>query len=239
MRAREFLKDDLSVKTNIDYHQRLNPATWDDDQLKSDIRERLIEIAERFVEYLEIENFYIEDIVLTGSMANFNWTEYSDFDVHVITDYKKLNCDDIAEAFYTAKKKIWNDENDIMIVGHEVEMYVEDIAQPSVSQGTYSLLNDTWKNKPSYNPPKINDSAVDIKTKSLAQFIDKSINKHDTSEELKRLMTKIRNMRKSGLEQAGEFSTENLAFKILRNQGYLDKLKNAILDRQSQELSIK
>jgi len=40
------------------------------------------------------------------------------------------------------------------------------------------------------------------------------------------LMEKIKKLRKAGLETNGEYSVENLAFKTLRNTGYLKKLSD-------------
>jgi len=232
MRARDF------VKRNIAYHSKLNPVAWIRGQLRPEVREHLLKIAGVFEHYLEIPNFEVQDIVLTGSLANYNYTPYSDFDLHVVTDYRDLECDDVAEALYRAKKEIWNNQHDITIRGHEVELYIEDLAQPPVSAGMYSLLKDQWIREPSYDPPKINDSAVNAKVADLIKQITVSIETADDPEDLKRIKDKIRKMRRSGLDTEGEFGVENLAFKILRNQGYLDRLNQAYLDQQDQELTL-
>jgi hypothetical protein len=221
----------------VDYHDALCPKAWDGDRLKSDIAERLLKIAERFVSYLEIPGFRVLDVVLTGSMANYNWTQYSDFDIHVVTDYQDLQCDDLAEAFYQAKKKIWNDAHDITIHGHEAELYVEDINEPPVSAGMYSLLKHLWLKKPSYNPPEIDDGSINHKVASLIKQIDTALQSAD-ADDVKRVLDKIRRMRRAGLDTAGEFGTENLAFKILRNQGYIDQLSKEYHRKQDDELSI-
>ncbi len=229
--------EELSTKGNIGYNKNLNPAAWDEDQLKREVRLRLLTIAKIFVKYLDIPNFKAEDVVLTGSMANYNWTKFSDFDLHIVTDYSALECDDLAETFYNAKKRIWNDEHDITINGHEVEMYVEDSATPPVSQGIFSILKNKWLSKPTYSPPKIDDSAVAAKANALAQLITKSLDGDE--DDLTIVIDKIYKMRQAGLDANGEFSTENLAFKILRNQGYLDKLHRARTQAQDRRLSIK
>ena len=225
------------VKTNVAYHNELNPRAWDNGQLRPEVRERLLQIATIFIDYLDIPNFDALDIVLTGSIVNYNYTRYSDFDLHIVTRYADLRCDDIAAAFYRAKKEIWNNQHDIMIRGHEVELYVEDVEEPPVSGGVYSVVNDRWIKKPSYNPPKINDRAVNDKANDLINRITQAINSNDTNE-IERLRTKIRNMRRSGLDTAGEFGVENLAFKIVRNLGYLDKLSTAYTQQQDRDLSI-
>ena len=230
-------KEDF-VSGNIDYHDTLNPIAWDDsDKLRSEVQLKLLEIARVFVKYLDIPNFEVVDIVLTGSMANYNYTKYSDFDIHVVTHYANLQSDEIAEAFYRAKKEIWNNEHDIKIRGHEAELYVEDSETPPVSGGVYSILRDEWINKPEYDPPRINNTAVNAKVKDLVRQIAHAIKDGDIND-IERIRTKIRNMRKSGLAKAGEFGVENLAFKILRNEGYLDKLHKAYIALQDQELSL-
>jgi hypothetical protein len=46
-------------------------------------------------------------------------------------------------------------------------------------------------------------------------------------------------MRRAGLDSGGEFSVENLAFKVLRNMKYLDKLSKAYHQQQDDQLSLK
>lgn len=230
MRARDL------TKGNITYHNELNPAVWDGDELRVDVRYKLLEIAKRFIEYLEVPGFQLKDVILRGSLVNYNYTQYSDFDLHLVTDYESMDCD-ITEQFYMAKKRIWNDEHDITIKGYEVELYVEDVDAVNISAGTYSVLDDKWLRVPKYDPPEVDEHAVNIKARDLMTQINRAV-KSGSVEDIQRLQDKIKVLRQSGLDRAGEFSTENLAFKIIRNKGYLDKLyknKNAKFD---QELSL-
>lgn len=227
------------AKLSIEYHSSLNPGAWDEDgNLYPRIQQKLIEIAEAFIGYLNVPGFAVDDIVLTGSMANYNWTEHSDFDLHVVTDYSKLRCDDIAEEFYRAKKLLWNDRHDITINGHDVELYVEDVANPPVSQGVYSVLEQSWINQPDFDPPEIDGPAVMAKVNHLSKCIKHCLRHTDDADDIEKLMTKISKMRKAGLADAGEFSTENLAFKVLRNQGLLGKLYKEHTSRQDRALSL-
>jgi hypothetical protein len=224
------------VKGNIAYHEELNPEVWAGDELRVDVRYKLLEIAKRFIEYLEIPNFKLVDVILRGSLVNYNYTQYSDFDLHIVTDFSALN-GDITEPFYMAKKKIWNDEHDITIKGHEVELYVEDVDAKNVSEGTYSVLDDRWLRVPKFNPPTINDRAVTAKARDLMTQINRAV-KAGSVEDIQRLQDKIKAMRQAGLDANGEFSTENLAFKIVRNKGYLDKLYKNKNQKFDQELSL-
>lgn len=224
------------TKGNIAYHNELNPAVWDGDELRVDIRYKLLEIAKRFIEYLEVPGFKLVDVILRGSLVNYNYTAYSDFDLHIVTDFSTLDCD-ITEAFYLAKKRIWNDEHDIIIRGHEVELYVEDVDAKNISAGTYSVLDNRWLSIPKYQQPDVDDRAVNAKARDLMAQITRAI-KSGSIEDITRLQDKIKAMRQAGLDRAGEFSTENLAFKIIRNKGYLNRLYKNKNNKFDQELSL-
>jgi hypothetical protein len=230
MRARDL------TKGNIAYHEELNPEVWKGRELRVDIRYKLLEIAKRFIEYLEVPKFKLEDVILRGSLVNYNYTQYSDFDLHIVTDFSTLDCD-ITEAFYLAKKKIWNDEHDITIRGHEVELYVEDKAAKNVSEGTYSVLDARWLRVPKHQQPDIDDRAVSAKARDLMTQINRAV-KQGSVEDITRLQDKIRLMRQAGLDASGEFSTENLAYKIIRNKKFLDKLYKTKNSKVDQELSL-
>lgn len=66
-----------------------------------------------------------------------------------------------------------------------------------------------------------------------------SVIENGTSDNISDLQKKIRNARKSGLEKYGEYSPENLAFKLIRNAGYMDKLYKAGQNKTDDELSLK
>jgi len=232
MRAQDF------VKNNVAYNRELSPVAWSDNKLKLPVRVALLKAAKFFTDYLDIPNFRVIDVVLTGSMANYNYTKYSDFDLHVVTSYADLECDDLAEAFYRAKKSIWNDKHDITIGGHDVELYVEDVEQPPVSAGMYSLLQDRWIKQPDYSPPGIDDRAVNLKVADLVKQIDVAVDQADDPEDIYRITDKLRKMRRTGLDTTGEFGVENLTFKVLRNLGYLDKLDREYRRQQDQDISI-
>lgn len=229
MIVRDFNSDvsEDAVTDTVQYQMSLFPGAWAGKKLRPEVRYKLLLVAKMFVDTLEIPGFKILDIILTGSMANFNWTKYSDFDVHVVTRYSDLECDNLAAEFYKAKKTIWNQEHDILIRGHEVEMYVQDVSEPHVSTGVYSLLDDNWIQEPLRMQPEIDHASVRNKARDLMKQIDMVLDQTADPNDIKRLQRKISLIRRSGLEKTGEFSVENLAFKVLRNTGYLAKLRKA------------
>jgi hypothetical protein len=237
MIVRDFFPED-TVADTVNYQAELFPGAWQDQKLLPEVRYKLLGVAKHFLDYLDLENFKLLDVVLTGSMANFNWTKYSDFDVHIITDYADLDCDDLAAEFYHAKKKIWNAEHDVLIRGHEVEMYVEDVSNPPTSAGVYSILDNVWIKKPSAGAPDVDVDSVRSKVLALAKQIELAVDSADDHTDIDRIIKKIYQMRRAGLEQDGEFSVENLAFKVLRNQGTLNGLRDIRNQKTDQELSL-
>ena len=223
---------------NVMYNKELAPEAWRKNRLRPEVRYKLLNAAKMFIAGLNVPGFRVLDVILTGSMANYNYTKYSDFDVHIVTAYDDLECEDIAEEFYRSKKSIWNDAHDIIVRGHEVEMYVEDVKQPPVSGGIYGLIDDKWIKIPSYNPPTINDRAINAKVADLVKQITSVLQYADEPQDIQRLLDKLRKMRQSGLAQGGEFSVENLSYKILRNLGYLDKLYQEYNQQTDQDLSL-
>jgi len=224
------------IKGMIAYHDSLHPDIWDGKNLDITVRFKLLQIAKKFIEYLDVPNFKLIDIILRGSLVNYNYTKYSDFDLHIVTNFSAIDCD-ITEEFYLAKKKIWNDEHDIMIKGHEVELYIEDKDEDNASEGMYSVLDDKWYLIPKYQKPDIHDHAINSKAQDLITQITRAV-KSGSIEDINRLQDKIKKMRRAGLDRAGEFSTENLAFKIIRNKGYLDRLYKTKNSKVDQELSL-
>jgi len=217
----------VAVNDTLQYHRALNPEVWTGWNMDPQVRRQLLDIAEVFVEYLEIPDFKQQDIYLTGSLANFNYTNYSDFDLHVVTDYRDLKCDDVAEALYRAKKHIWNDQHNITIYGYEVELYVEDSQHQGHSAGIFSVLNNRWVSKPEFVPPQYDQHAVKKKTQNMIDLLSKTIRRSTSPEDFKQAAAKLYRMRQSGLDAGGEFSTENLAFKAVRNMGWIDRLRRA------------
>ena len=217
------------------FHEELNPKLWDGLELKTDVKEKLNEIAEAFKEYLDIPEDAILDERITGSSASYNYTEYSDLDLHLIIDYEKVHEDcPLVEGYLWSYKSQFNANHDISIYGVPVELYAEDSNQEAISNGVYSLMEDRWLKEPKKIPPTDNDEDVQAKYQELKDAIDKC----DDSEVANELLDKIYTMRKSGLAEVGEFSTENMAFKLLRNDGSIDKLKKLKKEKVDKQLSL-
>lgn len=220
---------------NIQFHATLNPDLWEGDSLKPDVKDALLKISEEFVNFLKVE-VEPEDIIMLGSSANYNYTEYSDIDLHMIVDFSKVGEEKtIVKELFDAKKFIWNNEHDIKIYGHEIECYVQDVGETNASTAVYSLTTDEWLKKPSADHPKIDTQEVLVKAKDFAKRIE--LAKGD-SEALNSLKDKLKDMRKSGLKKAGEYSTENLVFKALRNSKHIEKLMNYAKNIFDKELSL-
>ena len=222
-------------------HQELNPDLWQGDALKSNVKDQLLLIAKDFYDTLKIKEAP-EDITITGSSANYNYTPTSDIDLHLLVNFANVTCDEeITRDYLLAKKSLWNDKHDITIFGREVEVYVQDTNEPHVSTGVYSILHDTWVEHPEQIDAESINLYEALYKKKLAEYVDlieHNLKKNTNHNYLKKLRGKISQMRKDGLATGGQFSVENLVFKKLRSMGYLDKLAQLETDAYDASMSL-
>jgi predicted nucleotidyltransferase len=208
--------------------------------MRDEIKKRLIEISNDFIDSLGVE-FFIHDIVLTGSLANYNWSQYSDVDLHILIDFEESKYEmDILKEFFDAKKNVWNEKHDIKIKGYDVEIYVQDVSEEHISSGVYSILHNKWVVEPKKETPNIDDRKILEKGEEFGKKIDNLIRnpKEVTMDKLEDLRKKIKEFRQSGLESGGEYSYENLTFKLLRRNGYIQKLLQLKTKLKDRKLSI-
>lgn len=225
----------------------LNPKVWENPEnpkeaiLKPKIRKALLKISEEFVEDLG-DDVFVEDVHLMGSLANFNWSEFSDFDLHVIIDFDRYGKQkDLYVELFDLKKKLFNLKHNIKIYGFDVELYAQGVSEKPHSDGVFSIMNDEWINKPTRKKLDLNHSVLENKIKCWTEKIDDAIEdakKSGKTENLKKLKDKLKEYRQSGLDKEGEFSYENLVFKYLRRSGHIEKLFNEKTKIQDKELSI-
>jgi len=222
------------------YNEELNPKFWDDFKLKSRLRKKLLAIATDFYDGTKLE-VPIKEIALTGSLANYNYNEFSDFDIHIIIDYSLIyGKRDIIQAGIDSFRISWNNKHNIVIQGHDIEIYIQDIKEPHNASGVYSIMNDEWIKKPEHNLPEIDEKAVDERFRlfksGINQLLEASLK--DLSPELAKtyyqtafkLKKKIHGERKTDLlTDKAEFSVGNLVFKRLRNSGHFGKLIEVIV----------
>jgi hypothetical protein len=217
------------------YNSTLNPDIWlNDNEIKPEIRTKLLQVANDFYKNSKIIA-PIKDILLLGSNANYNWTPTSDLDTHIMVDFKLLNMNpEEAKDFTNLIKNKWNVEHDIHIKSYNVEMYIQDSQAKNASTGIYSLLNNKWINKPSIKNVVLDRELIKQKYQDTVVKIKQAI-KDQNLERMKNVLKDVYDFRQSGLDRAGEFSTENVVFKLLRNKTHLDTLRdeiNKVYDKQ-------
>ena len=221
----------------------LNSQIWDGNILRPEIKERILKIADIYIKKLKLKSGP-KAIRFLGSMANFNWNEASDLDIHIFYDLKDISDDiDFAKEYLEAKGKEWKQEHNISIKGFNVELYAQNLEDSYYSSGAYDLLKDEWITEPEKKEITIEKKLLSIKIADWATKIEDIINNNSGNtekqfEKAKALKDRIKKMRQTALEEGGEYSIENLVFKYLRNNGYLDKLKNIMTKSFDKELSL-
>lgn len=225
---------EFSIASAVQFHDTLNPKLFDGEQLRGDIRDGLLKIAEHFEEFIGVE-LDVVDITISGSNAAFTYTSYSDIDLHIVVqvpdteEYKQL---------LDAKKNVYNAKHDITVKGIPVELYAQDVDQDHHSVGIYSVLNDEWVSSPERTEADISASDVKDKFNNYKSRIKVVLN-NEEYDVAKAMWDDIKRMRKAGLEtQSSELSTENLVYKMLRNKGWIEKLQDHMNELVDKDLSI-
>ena len=179
-------KDDL--KKQLSYllpKTELDSDVWDRDGfLHSDVRKALLKISDEFIDFLGVDA-KIDDVTFTGSLANYNYTKFSDIDLHILLDFNDVDENlDLVKDFMMAKKSLWNDRHDIRVKNHEVELYAQDINEPHHSTGVYSVTNDSWIVSPTKSESDVDLKAVRKKVRSLIDQVDKALESSDKIEKI-------------------------------------------------------
>jgi hypothetical protein len=226
--------NELSVQS-IPFQEKLNPLLWANDRLKTEIRYQLLLIARNFTEFLNVQSIHLKDITISGSNASYGYSEFSDIDLHLVVDIPS-DKPELVEL-YDAKKNQYNFTYNIKIKNIDVELYVQDTNQHHESAGIYSIVNDKWIKEPKHQTPRVSEQEVNDKARNYVGQINQAL-KSSKLKLAKDTMDNIKRLRKSGLDDMGEFSVENLAFKLLRAHGKIDKLRNHINKLQSSALSL-
>ena len=236
MYLRELTKEAV-VDDAVIFHDTLNPALWKNDQLKPVVRLKLLEIAKHFINFIDIPNLNLKDVTISGSNAAYTYTPHSDLDLHLIVDISS-DKEYYLKNLFDAKKNQYNFNHNIKVKGIDVEVYVQDSKQVHHSAGIYSILDNRWISEPKLERVNINDDDVKDKVNNYTNKIIQALRSKniDLAKKVKDELAKIR---KSGLDKSGEFSVENLTFKVLRGRGLIDKLRQHIYNLEDEALSLK
>ena len=239
------MKSFQSLRLTLRYHKKLNIKFWDEYEdisfLRPEVRDKLLQIGYRWADFAKIPPEAIKDIILVGGNANYNYTRFSDLDLHLVVDKTQIaDCPELLDDYLRDKKKLWALVHDIKIYSHPVELYAQDVNDPlPANQGVYSVMDNEWVMEPRRAEVNLSDPLLLRKVRAMVEKIDDLIeNEADDPDVLRKLQKRIRDMRASAIQQGGEFALENLVFKELRNRGYLDKLSNHIKHLEDTNLSL-
>jgi hypothetical protein len=227
---------EIDITSAVVFHDQLNPALWDGDQLHPDVREKLIKIAADFQEFIGVSIYDVLDVTISGSNAAFTYTPNSDIDLHLVVMIPGAHEQELRQLF-DAKKYQYNDMFDFKIHGYDVELYVQDAEQEHHSMGIYSIKNERWISQPKQIRATVDDTSVDNKYRTYVARIQ-LVTAEDDLAQCQKLWDSIKDMRKAGLAQGGEFSPENITFKLLRAEGHLQDLRDHMTALKTQTMSL-
>jgi hypothetical protein len=234
MYIREFTEG--IVDSAVQFHKELNPLLWQGTVLKPQVRFKLLQIAKHFVTFIDIPELLLKDITISGSNAAYSYTPQSDLDLHLIVTVPPER-ELLLKPLYDAKKNQYNFIHDIKIKGIDVEVYVQAEDQDHHSLGIYSVLDNKWITEPAMGTVKIHDGDVEAKVENYLNKIMQALTSDDV-DTVRAVQQDIKRLRQSGLEQNGEFSIENVAFKVLRAKGFIGQLQQHLYKLQDMALSL-
>lgn len=227
----------MILTEKFEVHDTLNPKLWSpENKLLDDVKVKIVEIIEQFISTCDMP-LNMVDAHLVGSNASYNYTKYSDLDVHIIANFDMIDAPkEILQAAYNAIKAKFNSEYDISIRGVNIELYVEDIRSSAVTNGIYSLYEDRWIKF----PKKLTDvPQIDISDEyEVWENKFKKAIESENSDSITAVINDIYLLRKNSLDVEGEYGKGNQVFKELRNAGLLDGAKEAYKKCRSKELTI-
>ena len=233
------------VVSSFNIRKTLQPDIWRGEKMDPKVRENLLEVAYQFIDSFGLD-VVVDDIIVTGSIANYNWSEYSDIDLHILIDYKQFSekLKTLYTEFFDLKKIVFNQKRNIKMFGFDVEVFVEDNDMQGVSGGVYSVLNDEWLKKPTKEEIKVTEDEIKYGAKKWMSIID-SLIKNLENEDIDTIRNgvnvvkdKLKKFRVSGLKSGGELGLQNLIFKVLRRNGYIEKLYSIPTEYIDKKLSL-
>ena len=235
MQSKEY--EEGIVDSAVQFHDELNPKLWKNGRLDPMVRYKLLVIAQNFINFIDLPKIHLRDVTISGSNAAYSYTENSDIDLHLIVDVPRASEFHLRPLF-DAKKNQYNFTHDIKIHGIDVELYVQPSTDVHHSLGIYSVMDDRWLAEPKAQKVMINDDDVELKVNSYGAKIKQALRSKDLKIAYK-VKDELNKLRKSGLEREGEFSVENLAFKVLRVKGLINRLRQHIYDLEDARLSLR
>lgn len=227
--AQKALDDYLkkNINESIEKHETLNPKLWGkDEELLPEVREGIQKVVDQFVSELKENEVELKvlDVILVGSNASYNYTKDSDLDVHIVADTSIIPCEyGLLPIIYNMARSQFNSKYDVTIHDVPIEIYVEGMNTSANSNGIYSL-NSGWIKKPvAVDIPEIDISDIYPEWEERAK---KLLDSEDTSvDDVNKFIDDIYLLRKTSIMADGEYGKGNMVFKEIRNNGYLDKLK--------------
>lgn len=109
------------------FRDNLNEKFWINGKLRPEVRRSLMNFAKAFADYVDLNDVAIIDVLMLGGNAGYNYTRFSDIDVHLVVDTKYIpQCDpNLIDDYYMDKKTLWELTHDVKIYGAPVEPYIE------------------------------------------------------------------------------------------------------------------
>jgi hypothetical protein len=220
------------VNNAMQDHEQLNPTYWQGDTMKPEVRAKLMQMGQAYFDELKekLPNIKLQDILFSGSLANYNYTKSSDIDVHVVVDTGKVSCDKrVVSGYIMLMNKYEHATANLSVFDTPLQISLS--TRVEETGGAYSLLHTTWLNKPVHPKPTYTKRELTeqvemyhLKITELQEAYAKDAAVFDC-QKATTLSRQLGRGRTAGLKRDGYSSIENNVYRILRSVGDLKMLR--------------
>ena len=224
-----------AVLETLQVSSQLYPPLWASEELLPEARKQLFRIAKWVVEDMAVPDAEMVDATISGSIANFNYSSFSDIDLHIFLNIDTVENPTMVEAYMGTYSSVWNRNHQIALLGLPVNIFVKNARGEEFSAGIYSVQHNKWIRKPKPMSLTVTREEVLAVALPMADTIRSALKKYDQNPagipcaSFSDLRSDLRIFRKNSLEKDGELGVGNLAYKVLRRAGLVNQLEETFI----------
>lgn len=211
----------------------LNPKLWNNDEtLNGTIRESIMERAGSFLERLGFSANDIDDVRIVGGNASYNYHAASDIDATIVVKRDlNLTKEDVRRIGISSSNLNYKLSPSINGIPLNFYFGTRNISplRPA-KQAVYSITKQKFLVGPT-KMPEVEPNHIAGKANFFASLIEECIDDESNESEdcSKKLLDRLKRYRLRGLKtKDGEFSTQNLVWRVLSRSNYIQVLKDKV-----------
>lgn len=222
------------IDESMQRHDALESTYWDGDKMRPEVQASLKKTGLQYFGRLEqkLPCVKLKDILFTGSLSNYNYTSFSDVDLHLTVDIADCKCKALVSEYITLMNYYHHETEEEVFLRRPMQVTVIMANQDKGQDSRYSVLQAKWVVMPEpgrkvpYSKQALSDyvMAYHEQIRELKALFHTDPKAFDC-ERAQSLFSKLKQERAAGLKGArGYDSIENTAYRVIRSVGDLSTL---------------